>query len=136
MSRRSARVAPMNIPLINFEERLQHGKNTVFTALAHLTSLVKQRGEPDGITAAALVWLTRLRWAVEDAYEFKTRQMAMNPAEEAQPMLGPFLTLLETLTTEIKQMIAILETHDATPPSLMAKVNEVGIHIQPQFYHC
>jgi hypothetical protein len=126
----------MSIPLINFEERLQYAKDNVFASLAHLNTLVKQRGEPDEITAAALVWLTRLRWAVEDAYEFKTRQMATNPAEEAQPMLGPFLTLLEALTTEIKQMIAILETHAAILPSLMAKVNEVGIHIQPQFYHC
>jgi hypothetical protein len=126
----------MNTPVANFEERLHHAKDGIFAAFAQLESLVKQRGAPDEITSAALVWIARLRWAVEDAYEFKTRRMAMNPAEEAQTMLGPFLTLLEALTTEIKQMLAILETHNTISPSLMESVGNVGKSLQPQFYHC
>lgn len=136
MSRHSARIAPMNIPTINFEEKLHHAKDSIFAAFAQLESLVKQRAAPDEITSAALVWLSRLRWAVEDAYEFKTRQMVMNPAEEAQLMLGPFLTLLEALTTEIKQALVTLQSHETIPRSAMEDITLMGSHLQPQFYHC
>jgi hypothetical protein len=126
----------MNIPVATFEERLHQDKDNIFSAFAQVESLVKQRGAPDEITAAALVWIARLRWAVEDAYEFKTRQMAMNPAEEARLMLGPFLTLLQALTTEIKQAIITLESHETIPQSVMEDITIMGNHLQPQFYHC
>lgn len=131
MSRRSARIAPMN-----FEERLHHAKDGAFAAFAQMETLVKQHGAPDEITSAALVWIARLRWAVEDAYEFKTRQMAMNPAEQAQPMLGSFLTLLEALTAEVNQKLVTLQTQNTISPSLMESVAHVGESLQPQFYHC
>ena len=136
MSRRSARIAPMDVPSANFEESLHQDKDNIFSALTQVESLVKQRGAPDEITSAALVWIARLRWAVDDAYEFKTRQMAMNPAEEARLMLGPFLTLLQALTTEIKQAIITLESHETIPRSVMEDITLMGNHLQPQFYHC
>lgn len=136
MSRHSARIASMNIPVINFEERLHHAKDSIFAAFAQMDATLKQRGAPDEITAASLVWITRLRWAVEDAYEFKTRRMASNPAEDAQSMLGPFLTLLEALTAEVNQMLITLQSHNIISPSLMESITNVGKNLQPQFYHC
>lgn len=126
----------MNIPVINIEERLLHAKDTVFAAIKQIDALIKLRGAPDEITAAALVWIARLRWAVEDAYEFKTRQMAMNPAEDAQQTMTPFLTLLEALTTEIKQALVTLQPHEIISRSLMEDITLMGNHLQPQFYHC
>lgn len=126
----------MNIPAINFEERLHHAKDAVFAGFAHMESLIKQRAAPDEITSAALVWLSRLRWAVEDGYEFKTRRMASNPAEDAQQTMTPFLTLLEALTTEIKQALVTLQPHETIPRYVMEDITLMGSHLQPQFYHC
>ena len=103
-----------------------------FKTIHQLHDIIKERGQPDEITADALVWITRLSWAVEDCYEDTTKQLIDNCDDAVQKS---FLQLLHTLLAEINTIIQRCQSHRHIPRSLIlgATTRIASIHLS--FYH-
>jgi hypothetical protein len=106
-----------------------------FKMIRLLHDTVKERADPDDITAEALVWLKRLSWAVEDCHEFKTRQLTENYDEDVLLSVPPFLGLLRALTAEINEAIAYFRMHPHLSRSLVLHATTIGSSIRASFYH-
>ena len=106
-----------------------------FKMVRLLHDIVKERADPDEITAEALVWLTRLTWAVEDCREFKMRQLMENYDEDVAQSIPPFLGLLRALTAEINEAIAYFRMHPHISRSLVLHATTIGSSIRASFYH-
>jgi hypothetical protein len=106
-----------------------------FKMIRLLHDTVKERADPDDITAEALVWLKRLSWAVEDCHEFKTRQLTENYDEDVLLSVPPFLGLLRTLAAEINEAIAYFRMHPHLSRSLVLHATTIGSSIRASFYH-
>lgn len=106
-----------------------------FKMIRLLHDIVKERADPDEITAEALVWLKRLSWAVEDCHEFKTRQLIENDDDDVLLSIPPFLGLLRTLTAEINEAIEYFRMHPHISRSLVLHATTIGSSIRASFYH-
>jgi len=151
--RRSTRIATMNASHAVFNASIAHDvsaaptvSNAVlqemnavtadtFKMIRLLHDTVKERADPDDITAEALVWLKRLSWAVEDCHEFKTRQLTENYDEDVLLSVPPFLGLLRALTAEINEAIAYFRMHPHLSRSLVLHATTIGSSIRASFYH-
>jgi hypothetical protein len=150
--RRSTRIATMNAsmnasmnssPAVPTVSAVPHAvlqeMNAVtadtFKMIRLLHDTVKERADPDDITAEALVWLKRLSWAVEDCHEFKTRQLTENYDEDVLLSVPPFLGLLRTLAAEINEAIAYFRMHPHLSRSLVLHATTIGSSIRASFYH-
>jgi len=147
--RRSTRIATMNASL---NASIAHDVSAVpavspvvqemnavtadtFKMIRLLHDTVKERADPDDITAEALVWLKRLSWAVEDCHEFKTRQLTENYDDDVLLSVPPFLGLLRALTAEINEAIAYFRMHPHLSRSLVLHATTIGSSIRASFYH-
>ena len=68
-----------------------------FRIIRLMSDILKERAAPDEITAAAIVWLTRLSWAIEDFHEYKTRQLIANCDQSIIDSIHIFINLLHKL---------------------------------------
>ena len=149
--RRSTRIATMNAShaVFNAPHNAPHGVSAAspvvqemnavaadtFKMVRLLHDIVKERADPDEITAEALVWLTRLTWAVEDCREFKMRQLMENYDEDVAQSIPPVLGLLRALTAEINEAIAYFRMHPHISRSLVLHATTIGSSIRASFYH-
>ena len=149
--RRSTRIATMNAShaVFNAPQAVFNASHDVsavvqemnavaadtFKMVRLLHDIVKERADPDEITAEALVWLTRLTWAVEDCREFKMRQLMENYDEDVAQSIPPFLGLLRALTAEINEAIAYFRMHPHISRSLVLHATTIGSSIRASFYH-
>lgn len=147
--RRSTRIATMNAsmnasmnsspaaPTVSNEVLQEMNAVTAdtFKMIRLLHDTVKERADPDDITAEALVWLKRLSWAVEDCHEFKTRQLTENYDEDVLLSVPPFLGLLRALAAEINEAIAYFRMHPHLSRSLVLHATTIGSSIRASFYH-
>ena len=112
------------------------GSSEAVLAAAQVGVIIEQAEKvANEITAEALVWLTRLTWAVEDCREFKMRQLMENYDEDVAQSIPPFLGLLRALTAEINEAIAYFRMHPHISRSLVLHATTIGSSIRASFYH-
>jgi hypothetical protein len=137
--RRSARIASMNPPHADHSVRVVTQEMNAITADAFKTvrllrDIIKERGEPDEITADALVWITQVSWAIEDCHEFKTRQLTENCDDSVLRSIPPFVGLLRHLTSEINALIEHFRPYPLIPRSLILSATTFIASIKSSFY--
>lgn len=139
--RRSERLAkyaekhpPVNASTVNVLKEMYEIAMEAFTAVRHVHTLVKERGTSDEGTAKALVSLMQVSWAIEDAHEFKTRQLMGDKVEQTLAGHSAFMEHLRTLTKEANDMIIVFSQHQVLSPSLVLTALYLGTQIVPIFY--
>jgi len=103
-------------------------------AIRSMSDHLKARGEPDELTAEAITWLTCLSWAVEDCYEYKTRQLTVNCDETVTNSLPIVFQHFRALTAEAAAMNERIQQHQTVPRSLMRAVCSFGSTIKDALY--
>jgi hypothetical protein len=157
--RRSARIAAMNAPstpvkasqlrecppapvkvertaeLRAMMDEMVQAAVLTFQAIRRIRDIVKEHAEPDELTAAALVSLTRASWAVEDAFELKMRQPILNGDEIALRSVPNFIALLRAVTVEANKDADVFQQYRVLPRSLVIAVQTIGTTIKSAFYN-
>lgn len=105
-----------------------------FTAVRRVHTLVNERATSDEGTRDAIVSLIQVSYAIEDAHEFKTRQMMGDKGEQALAGHSAFMEDLRTLTKEADDMFTIFSQHMTLSPSLVLTASHLGTNIVPTFY--
>ncbi len=93
-------------------------------AIRRMIELLKERAAPDELTAEAIVWLTRLSWAVEDCHEHKTRQLTANYDETFKKTVLRALTFFEVITSDASSMVKHLEQQRVISRSLVKYISK------------
>lgn len=105
-----------------------------FTAVWRVQTLVKERAPSDEGTRAAIASLIQVSWAIEDAHEFKTRQLMGDKGEQALTGHNDFMEQLRILTKEAKDMAAVFSQHATFSPSLVRTALHLGTDAVKTFY--
>ena len=150
--RRSARIASMTNETVSMENdsmetvsavsdrslSLQGELDTTATEAFHairlISDILKVRAAPDETTANAIVWLTRLSWAIEDCREYKTRQLATNCDETVMDSIPKVLDHIRSLTTHATCMMERFKQQATIPHSLVVVACELGASIKDALY--
>lgn len=155
--RRSARIASMSTPIkapaplvcppapkkevlaiSAYKQALMNELNTITAetvgTIRSMSAHLKVHGEPDGLTAETLTWLTRLVWAVEDCYEYKMRQLTTNYDERVTDSLPVVFQHFRTLTVEGAAMNERIQQYPTVPRSIMRIVCAFGSSIKDALY--
>jgi hypothetical protein len=99
--------------------------------IIHLMSdTLKERAAHDDLTAGAILWLTRLSWAIDDCREYKVRQLIVNCDETVMDSIPNFLRLLHVLTADAESIMGRLCQQYTISRSLVVVACSLGISIK------
>jgi hypothetical protein len=143
--RRSARIASMTsesdsvetvsaVSALSLQGKLDAYAAEAFHAIRLVSDILKVRAAPDETTANAIVWLTRLSWAIEDCREYKTRQLATNCDETVMDSIPKVLDHLRSLTTDATCMMERFKQHATIPHVCVMVACELGASIKDALY--
>ena len=105
-----------------------------FTAVHRIHTLIKERATFEEETRTTIASLRQVLWAIEDAHEFKTRQMMGDKGEQALAGHSAFMEDLRTLTKEAVEIATVFSQHMTLSPSLVLTASHLGTNIVPTFY--
>ena len=88
-------------------------------AIRSMSNRLKTRAAPDEVTAEAITWLTRLSWAVEDCYEYKTRQLTANCDETVTDSMPLVFQHFRTLAAEAAAINEHIQQYHTIPRSIV-----------------
>jgi hypothetical protein len=139
--RRSERLAkyvakhpPVNTSTVDALKEMYEVAMEAYTAVWRVHTLVKERAPSDDGTRTAIASLIQVSWAIEDAHEFKTRQMMGDKGEQALTGHNDFMEQLRTLTKEAEDMDAVFSQHATLSPSLVRTALHLGTDAVKIFY--
>lgn len=139
--RRSERLAkyvakhpPVSTSIVDALKEMYEVAMEAYTAVHRVHTLVKERATSDEGTRAAIASLMQVSWAIEDAHEFKTRQMMGDKGEQALTGHSAFMEQLRTFTKEADDMVAVFSQHAVLSPSLVRAAAHLGTDIVRIFY--
>ena len=145
--RRSARIASMSNKTVSMETvstvsdrslslqgELNDAAAEAFHAIRLISDILKVRAAPDESTTNAIVWLTRLSWAIEDCHEYKTRQLTTNCDETVMDSIPNVLHHLRSLTTGATCMMECFKQQCFIPRSFVIDACEFGSSIKDALY--
>ena len=105
-----------------------------FTAVHRIHTLIKERATFEEETRTTIASQRQVLWAIEDAHEFKTRQMMGDKGEQALAGHSAFMEDLRTLTKEAVEIATVFSQHMTLSPSLVLTASHLGTNIVPTFY--
>jgi hypothetical protein len=119
---------------LSLQGELDAAAAEAFHAIRLVSDILKVRAAPDELTASAIVWLTRLSWAIEDCHEYKTRQLTINCDETVMDSIPKVLDHLRSLTTGATCMLERLKQKCFIPRSFVVVTCELGASIKDALY--
>lgn len=105
-----------------------------YTAVRRVHTLLNERGTSGEETRDAIVSVIQVSCAIEDAHEFKTRQMMGDKGEQALAGHSAFMQDLRTLTKEAEDMAAVFSQHEVLSSSLLLTALNLGSDVVRTFY--
>jgi hypothetical protein len=105
-----------------------------YTVVHHVHTFVKEHTTSHEETRDAIASLMQVLYAIEDAHEFKTRQLMGDKVEQAMAGHRAFMKDLRTLTKEAEDIAAVFSQHQMLSPSLILSATNLGTDIVPTFY--
>ena len=105
-----------------------------FTAVHRIHTLIKERATFEEETRTTIASLMQVLWAIEDAHEFKTRQMMGDKGEQALAGHSAFMEDLQTLTKEAEDIVTVFSQHVTLSPSLVSTAMHLGTNAVKTFY--
>jgi len=142
--RRSARIASMTNSARNTSHvdrktslmnELGEAATEAIYAIRYTRHFLNVYAYPDEETAEAIVWLTRLCWAVQDCHEYKLRQLFANCDDTVMDSIPIVLRHFRTLTAKARMMAKVFRQYERIPPSLVKSVCTFGADIKDALYH-
>lgn len=106
-----------------------------FQVVHRMSDIIKERAARDDVTAGAIVWLTRLSWAIEDCREYKMRQLTTNCDETVIDSIPHFFHLLRILTADATCMLERFQQQQFIPRSFVVIACSLGISIKDSLYN-
>lgn len=129
-----AKHAPVSTTAVDTLKEMYEVAMQAYTAVHRVHTLVKERATSDEGTAAAIASLIQVSWAIEDAHEFKTRQLMGDKREQALLGHGAFMEHLRILAKEADDIATVFSQHVTLSPSLVLTAANLGTDIVPIFY--
>jgi hypothetical protein len=103
-------------------------------SIRYMSDSLKARASHDELTVEAITWLTRLSWAVEDCYEYKTRQLTANCDETVTNSMPLVFQHFRTLTAEAAAINERLQQQYTIPRFLVFVISTFGASIKDALY--
>jgi hypothetical protein len=139
--RRSERLAkyvakhpPANVSTVDALKEMYEVAMEAFTAVCRVHTLINERGTSDEETRTAIASVIQVSWAIEDAHEFKTRQLMGDKGDQVLAGHAAFMEQLRTLTKEAEDMAAIFSQHVTLSSSLVCTASNLGTDAMKTFY--
>jgi hypothetical protein len=140
--RRSERLAqlwlanhpPANSSTVDALNEMYEVAMEAFTAVRRVHTLINERGTSEEKTQTAIASVIQVIWAIEDAHEFKTRQLMGDKGEQVLAGHSAFMEQLRTLTKEAEDMAAVFSQHATLSPSLLSTASNLGTDVVKTFY--
>ena len=104
-------------------------------AIKYTRHFLKVCAYADELTAEAIVWLTRVCWAIEDCYEYKKRQLTVNCDKNVVDSIPLVLQHFHTLTVETRKLDERFRQHERIPRSLVKFTCSFGADIKEALRH-
>lgn len=105
------------------------------SSIQYMRNNLKTRASCEEPTAEAIVWLTRLSWAVQDCHEYKMRQLFTNCDDTVMDSIPTVIQHFHKLMEEAELMNERFRQHVVIPRDLVAEVCSFGINVKDAFYH-
>ena len=134
LAKYAAKHPPVNTSTVDALKEMYEVAMEAYTAVWRVHTLVKERAPSDDGTRTAIASLIQVSWAIEDAHEFKTRQMMGDKGEQALTGHRAFMEQLRTLTKEAEDMATIFLQHVTLSPSLLLSASNLGTDVVKIFY--
>ncbi len=134
LAKYAAKHPPASASTVDALKEMYEVAMEAYTAVWRVHTLVKERATSDEESRAAIASLIQVSWAVEDAHEFKTRQMMGDKGEQALAGHSVFMEQLRTLTKEAEDMDAVFSQHATLSPSLLLTATNLGTDVVKIFY--
>ena len=139
--RRSERLAkyaanhpPVSVSTVDALKEMYEVAMEAYTAVHRIHTLIKERATFEEESRTAIASVIQVSWAIEDAHEFKTRQMMGDKGEQALAGHSAFMEQLRTLTKEAEDIVAVFSQHVTLSPSLVLTATHLGTDIVKTFY--
>jgi hypothetical protein len=140
--RRSERLAqlwlanhpPANSSTVDALNEMYEVAMEAFTAVHRVHTLIKERSTFEEKTQTAIASVIQVIWAIEDAHEFKTRQLMGDKGEQVLAGHAAFMEQLRTLTKEAEDMATVFSQHVTLSPSLLLTASNLGTDVVKTFY--
>lgn len=139
MSTRSERLVhaatnTANVSAANALNEMYEVAMEAYTVVHHVHTLIKEHTILHEETRDAIASLVQVLYAIEDAHEFKTRQLMGDKVEQAMAGHRAFMKDLRTLTKEAEDIVTVFSQHQVLSPSLLLSATNLGTDIVPTFY--
>ena len=105
------------------------------SCIRYMRDNLKARASCEETTAEAIVWLTRLSWAVQDCHEYKMRQLFTNCDDNVLDSIPTVIQHFHKLMENAELMNERFRQHVVVPNYLVAEVCSFGIAVKDAFYH-
>ena len=105
------------------------------STIRYMRDNLKARASYEESTAEAIVWLTRLSWAVQDCLEYKMRQLFINCDDAVMDSIPTVIQHFHKLMENAELMNERFRQHVVVSRELVVEVCSFGITIKDAFYH-
>jgi len=127
------RAVAVKDPKSMFQDMDDAGARTSYT-IRRMMCLLKERADPDELTADALVSLRRAIWAIEDAIELKMKQNILKGDMIAVESVPAIISLLVAVDEELNRDITVFSQYRHISRSLAIAAQTIGSTIISSFY--
>lgn len=103
-------------------------------ALIRLQSIILARAEQGEVTSTTLTRIQKVAWGVEDAHEFKTRQIRVNCDGNVLNSIPGFVGFFRTLTSETNEDVTRLMQPEF-PMDYLPTISSKLFRITSVLYH-
>lgn len=101
--------------------------------LIRLQSIILARADQGEVTSTVLSSIQKVSWGIQDAHEFKTRQILVNCDENVLNSIPGFITFVRTLTSETNEDVTCLMQSDF-PTDYLPTISSKFSSITPVLY--
>jgi hypothetical protein len=103
-------------------------------SIRYMRDNLKARASCEETTIEAIVWLTRLSWAVQDCQEYKMRQLFTNCDDNVLDSIPTVIQHFHKLIENAELMNERFRQHVVVPNYLVAEVCSFGTTVKDAFY--
>lgn len=134
LAKYAAKHPPVRTSTVDALKEMYEVAMEAYTAVYRVHTLIKERATFEEESRTAIASVIQVSWAIEDAHEFKTRQMMGDKGEQALTGHSAFMQDLRTLTKEAEDMAAVFSQHQVLSSSLLLTALNLGSDVVRTFY--
>jgi hypothetical protein len=134
LAKYAAKHPPVSTSTVDALKEMYEVAMEAFTAVWRVHTLIKERATFEEESRTAIASVIQVSWAIEDAHEFKTRQLMGDKGGQVLAGHSVFMEQLRALTKEAEDMAAIFSQHVTLSSSLVSTASNLGTDVLKTFY--